>query len=143
MLELHPSVFGSTPSATPGPQAAGTARPDAVRAGSAVDAALDGAARAVPLSVLEVGAFATIHAVLPTDNDVDRHLVLRLLEIGFVPGERVRVIAVGHPGHEPIAVRLSATDSGRRDMNGSTFAMRRHEAGFIRVVPDRAGEAVR
>ena len=98
-----------------------------------------GEATAIALSDLAVGGFATIHAVLPTDNDADRELVLRLIEIGFVPGERVRVIAVGHPGRQPVAVRLSATDSGRRSMSGSTFAMRRHEADFIRVVPDLPG----
>ncbi len=91
---------------------------------------------AIALSDLAIGDFATIHAVLPTDNDADRDLVMRLIEIGFVPGERVRVIALGRPGRQPIAVRLAATDSGRRSMSGSTFAMRRHEADFIRVVPD-------
>ena len=110
-----------------------------------VVAAASGAASSPPaaiaLSDLAVGGFATIHAVLPTDNDADRELVLRLIEIGFVPGERVRVIAVGHPGRQPVAVRLSATDSGRRSMNGSTFAMRRHEADFIRVVPDLTADA--
>ena len=94
---------------------------------------------AIALSDLAIGGFATIHAVLPTDNDVDRELVMRLIEIGFVPGERVRVIAQGYPGRQPIAVRLSATDGGRRNMSGSTFAMRRHEADFIRVVPDLPG----
>jgi ferrous iron transport protein A len=111
-------------------------------------AALDSAARSgvdaarapvtVALSALDVGAFATIHAILPADNDADRDLVLRLVEIGFVPGERVRVIAVGHPGRQPVAVRLEAVDSGRRSMNGATFAMRRYEADFVRVVPDTA-----
>ena len=96
---------------------------------------------AIALSDLPVGGFATIHAVLPGDDAIDRELVLRLVEIGFVPGERVRVIAVGCPGRQPIAVRLAATDSGRRTMSGSTFAMRRHEAGFIRVVPDVATPA--
>ncbi len=91
---------------------------------------------AIALSDLPVGGFATIHAILPAGTDVDRHLVMRLIEIGFVPGERVRVVAHGHPGREPVAVRLSAADSGRKNMNGSTFAMRRHEADFIRVVPD-------
>ena len=97
---------------------------------------LDDEPVAIALSDLPVGGFATIHAVLPADTDVDRHLVMRLIEIGFVPGERVRVVAHGHPGREPVAVRLSAADSGRKNMNGSTFAMRRHEADFIRVVPD-------
>ncbi len=97
---------------------------------------LDDERVAIALSDLPVGGFATIHAVLPANTDVDRHLVMRLIEIGFVPGERVRVVAQGHPGREPVAVRLSAADSGRKNMNGSTFAMRRHEADFIRVVPD-------
>ena len=96
---------------------------------------------AIALSDLPVGGFATIHAVLPAGTDVDRHLVMRLIEIGFVPGERVRVVAQGHPGREPVAVRLSAADSGRKNMNGSTFAMRRHEADFIRVVPDEQDAA--
>ena len=105
-------------------------------------AALHTAARTVgmpatiALSDLPIGAFATIHAVLPGDGDADHDLVLRLVEIGFVPGERVCVIAVGQPGRQPVAVRLAAADSGRKNMSGATFAMRRHEADFIRVVPD-------
>lgn len=124
MLDLPSSAFALTDDvATPRPVATGDTT-------------------AIALSDLPVGGFATIHAVLPTTNEADRELVLRLIEIGFVPGERVRVIAVGHPGRQPVAVRLSATDSGRRSMSGSTFAMRRHEADFIRVVPDLpAGEA--
>jgi ferrous iron transport protein A len=100
------------------------------------DAALDASSRAVSLADLAVGEYATIHAVLPTDRASDAELLMRLIEIGFVPGERVRVIAAGHPGREPLAVRLAATDSGRRGMNGATFALRRYEAALIRVVPD-------
>jgi ferrous iron transport protein A len=114
--------------------AADLAQPAAVAARA--DAALAAEPAAVSLASLEVGDFATIHAVRSTDDEADRDLVMRLIEIGFVPGERVRVIAIGRPGHEPIAVRLAAADSGRRSMNGATFAMRRHEADFIRVVPD-------
>ncbi len=61
---------------------------------------------AIALSDLGIGEFATIHAVLPAGDDAERELVMRLIEIGFVPGERVRVTAVGRPGREPIAVRL-------------------------------------
>lgn len=56
-----------------------------------------------------------------------RALVLRLLELGFVPGERVRIIATGPGGREPIAVRVA----------GTTFALRLHEAEHIRVRPLR------
>lgn len=61
----------------------------------------------------------------PTDSE-GHDLVLRLTEIGFVPGEAVRIVASGVPGREPLAVRLGHT----------TFALRRHEAAFIRVTPE-------
>lgn len=47
----------------------------------------------------------------------------RLLELGFVPGAQVEVIARMWPTYDPIAVRVG----------GSTFALRRHEANAIRV----------
>lgn len=57
-------------------------------------------------------------------RDAEEHSVaLRLLEIGFLPGETVRVIAHGHPGHDPLAVRIGHT----------TFALRRHEAALVQV----------
>lgn len=78
---------------------------------------------AVLLSSLRPGAEATIAAVVPPDETPDQELALRLIEIGFLPGERVRVIARGQPGDEPIAVRLGH----------STFALRKFEAGFVTV----------
>ena len=57
--------------------------------------------------------------VAPEDHDV----LLRLLEIGFLPGERLRVVARSFPGGDPMAVRVGST----------TFALRRREAGLIRV----------
>lgn len=61
--------------------------------------------------------------VLAPQQPQDRELALRLIEIGFLPGERLRVIARGQPGDEPIAVRLGHT----------TFALRRFEAAFVSV----------
>lgn len=103
---------------------------------AALQASIDDEPVAIALSDLPVGAFATIHAVRPARDDAERDLVMRMIEIGFVPGERVRVTAVGRPGRQPIAVRLIAADSGRGGVGGATFALRRHEADFIRVVPD-------
>ncbi len=54
-------------------------------------------------------------------------LPLRLLEVGFLPGEAVRVVARGWPGADPLAVRVGH----------STFALRRHEASLVRVRPGR------
>ncbi|HEX9718986.1 MAG TPA: FeoA family protein [Ramlibacter sp.] len=78
---------------------------------------------AVLLSSLRAGAKATVAEVSPGKTHEDRELALRLIEIGFLPGESVRVIARGQPGDEPIAVRLGHT----------TFALRKFEAAFVSV----------
>lgn len=82
----------------------------------------------LPLSELRIGIDATVAEVRPPVDARDQELVLRLIEIGFLPGEKLRVIARGHPGEEPIAVRLGST----------TFALRRFEAAFIQVTPVEA-----
>jgi ferrous iron transport protein A len=60
-----------------------------------------------------------------TADAEDRDLLLRLLEIGFLPGEVVRVVARSFPRNDPIAVRVGHT----------TFALRSREAALIRVRP--------
>ncbi len=52
----------------------------------------------------------------------------RLLELGFVPGEPLEVVAAVWPGGDPIAVRLGNT----------TFALRRREARAVLVAVDCA-----
>lgn len=53
----------------------------------------------------------------------DESLLLRLMEIGFLPGESVRIVATGFPGPDPLAVRIGQ----------ATFALRRHEAAQVLV----------
>ena len=53
----------------------------------------------------------------------DETLLLRLMEIGFLPGESVRIVATGFPGPDPLAVRIGQ----------ATFALRRHEAAQVLV----------
>ena len=77
------------------------------------------------LDELAMDHWALVVDVTVPTSGVDRDLVLRLVELGFVPNERVRVVASGRPGGEPLAVRLG----------GTTFALRRHEASFILVDP--------
>ena len=86
------------------------------------------ASAAISLDKLPSNLWATVLDVLRPEGAEDRELVLRLTEIGFVPGEAVRIVAAGVPGREPLAVRLGHT----------TFALRRHEASFIRVTPGAA-----
>ena len=58
----------------------------------------------------------------PESQAVADHLE-RLMELGFLPGERVRVVAKGFPSGDPIAVRIGQ----------ATFALRRFEAELIAV----------
>jgi ferrous iron transport protein A len=50
-------------------------------------------------------------------------ILVRLAELGFLCGERVRIVARGFPGREPLAVRVGS----------ATFALRRAEAECIQV----------
>ena len=59
-------------------------------------------------------------------RDLGLPMVLRLMEIGFLPGEPVRVIARGFPAADPLAVRVGQ----------ATFALRRHEAALVQVRVD-------
>jgi Fe2+ transport system protein FeoA len=78
------------------------------------------------LDELPKEAWANVVEITVPTNSVDRELVLRLVELGFVPSERVRIVATGGVGKEPLAVRLG----------GTTFALRCHEASFILVDPE-------
>ncbi|MBI3527653.1 MAG: ferrous iron transport protein A [Betaproteobacteria bacterium] len=83
------------------------------------------AERLVPLSSIGVGQTAIIREVRTgTSESEGSDIGLRLLELGFVEGESLRVIAHGYPGREPLAVRIGNT----------TFALRRFEAEHVLVV---------
>jgi ferrous iron transport protein A len=60
-------------------------------------------------------------------DPADERMALRLIEIGFVQGATLRVIAFGQPGDDPIGVRVG----GRGGI--STFALRRQEASCVWV----------
>jgi ferrous iron transport protein A len=75
------------------------------------------------LSQLLNGEVATVTDVgESTADEASSHLFRRLAELGFIPGETVRVLRRSFGG-EPIAVRIG----------NSTFALRKYEADQIRV----------
>lgn len=82
--------------------------------------------RTIGLDQLPEAGWATVADIKVPADPSERNLVLRLLELGFVPGERVHVVREGRPGRDPLALRLGHT----------TFALRRSEASFIRVILD-------
>ena len=75
------------------------------------------------LADLSLRADAWVHSLHMDAAPEDRELLLRLVEIGFLPGQRVSVVARATGGGDPLAVRV-----GR-----STFALRRREAALVRV----------
>jgi Fe2+ transport system protein A len=82
----------------------------------------------VGLDALAQGVCAEVVALQPARDDEEREVLLRLMELGFLPGEPVRVLARGFPGGDPLAVRVGQ----------ATFALRRPEAALVRVRPEAA-----
>lgn len=76
------------------------------------------------LSHLRKGESASVLGTLDGNGADHAALKRRLLELGFVEGETIRVVAEAFPSRDPMAVRIGNT----------TFALRRHEAALIRVV---------
>jgi len=58
-------------------------------------------------------------------------IAVRLRELGFVPGEPVRIAARGPIGADPLLVQIGFT----------RFALRRSEASRVRVRTDASGAA--
>lgn len=81
------------------------------------------------LGTLARGDRAVVRAVREDGQSVGdaegSTLARRLVEIGFVPGALLEVVATMWPGADPIAVRVG----------GSTFALRRREADAVEVEP--------
>lgn len=76
------------------------------------------------LADLATGARARVVSVSSPDGSTgSRELGRRLAELGFLPGEAVRIVARGLMAREPIAVRVGT----------GTFALRLFEAACVRV----------
>ena len=81
----------------------------------------------IKLDTLPTGASGTVVHVAPGDpSDDGADLARRLMELGFVPGEKIRLLKRGMPGGEPLAIKVG----------NSTFALRRFEAALISIQPE-------
>ena len=78
---------------------------------------------AISLDKLSVNQPALVVDLASAANVEEQELMLRLMEIGFLPGERVCIVATGFPGPDPLAVRVGS----------ATFALRRYEASRVLV----------
>jgi len=80
------------------------------------------------LADLAIGAVARVVSVATLDPGGSAELGRRLAELGFLPGEKLRIVARGLMGREPIAVRIGT----------GTFALRLFEAACVRVCPEQS-----
>ena len=75
------------------------------------------------LAMLKKGDSAIVTGLSASEGADQQAIKMRLLELGFSAGEKVRVVAESFPSRDPMAVRIG----------NSTFALRRHEAAMIRI----------
>ncbi len=76
------------------------------------------------LDQLAIGASALVDSIASIKDGSDFDVALRLKELGFVQGEKVKILHKGYFGGEPIAVRIGQ----------STFALRKFEAALIGII---------
>jgi ferrous iron transport protein A len=81
----------------------------------------------VMLADLATGTVARVVSVSPAEGSAPTEVGRRLAELGFLPGEAVRIVARGLLSREPIAVRVGT----------GTFALRLFEAACVRVCPEQ------
>lgn len=89
------------------------------------------------LDQLRKGQSAVVAQVMPHVQEGGTDFSRRLMELGFVKGEAVTILAKGFWSGEPIAVRVGGSHGGShggRNSSGTTFALRRFEAAQISVV---------
>jgi ferrous iron transport protein A len=83
--------------------------------------------RELRLADLATGEAARVVSVSPGEGAAPLEIGRRLAELGFLPGETVRIVARGLLAREPIAVRVGT----------GTFALRLFEAACVRVCPEQ------
>jgi ferrous iron transport protein A len=81
----------------------------------------------IRLADLGLGTRARVVSISVADAATPVELGRRLAELGFLPGEAVRIVARGLMARAPIAVRIGT----------GTFALRLFEAACIRVCPEQ------
>jgi ferrous iron transport protein A len=77
------------------------------------------------LDSLKAGQSATVIHLAPAAQHGGADVARRLMELGFVPGERIRMLKRGF-SKGPLAVKVGQ----------STFALRRFEAALVSIQPE-------
>lgn len=95
----------------------------AARPPGAADKVLAETAASLTLATAPVGRPFTVRKLASAEHAPD--WLSQLADIGFLPGERVAVMARGMPGNDPLVVRIGM----------STFALRAAEAACVHIEP--------
>ena len=85
----------------------------------------------IRLSDLQYGQDAAVTTV--EDTLVPDPIATRLRDLGFVPGEQIRIVARGPIGADPLLIQIGFT----------RFALRRSEAARVLVEPTLQAEEIR
>lgn len=81
------------------------------------------------LNDLPDGADATVVRVAAAGPEIDAAVLHRLADLGFLPGEPVRVMRRGPGGREPIAVLIGQTMFALRLLEAQSVEVRRGSPG--------------
>jgi ferrous iron transport protein A len=93
-----------------------------------LEAVIESSSDPIRLSALHPGATAHVVSVGSNGCEVSS-TERRLLELGFVSGERIEVLTEARPGRDPFVVRIGATTLAlrRRDVESVWVAVRAPE----------------
>lgn len=89
------------------------------------------------LSDLPNGANAVVSRVVASSSDLDGAALRRLGDLGFIPGEPVRLLRRGPGGREPIAVLIGDTMFGLRLLEAQCIEVDRADRGEPAELPGR------
>ncbi len=81
------------------------------------------------LSDLPNGANAIVARVVASSSDLDGAALRRLGDLGFIPGEPVRLLRRGPGGREPIAVLIGDTMFGLRLLEAQCIEVHQVDRG--------------
>ncbi len=125
-----PTLAGATAATLAGATAATLAGATAATLAGAAAPTLAAVEAPVGIRLVDLATGAAARVVMNSAGDTNTPVEVhrRLQELGFLPGERLRIVARGFLGKEPLAVRIGT----------GTFALRLFEAACIRVCPEQS-----
>lgn len=83
------------------------------------------------LSQLANGSHAVVERIVPGGVEISFATLLRLGELGFIPGEPVQMLRRGPGGREPLAVQVGDTQFALRLLEAQCIEVQRVEPAVV------------